>query len=389
LAALALALAACSSGGDDTGKGAGGSGGSDGTGGTGGTSGLRSCTSSTHCLGSDVCDPGTNTCTAKPIACTTHDECGKAAFCDGGTCARNGTGGPCESDLSCRPGESCTGGFCGCEGEQFVAEAVPPNVLIVLDKSGSMDDPVAGQRKWDTAVSAVESLLAQHGDEIRFGLMLYPYGRNSCGAGSVRVNVDDGTASDIVAALRASGPSGNTPIGATLDAAFDYAPLEDVTRSNYVLLLTDGEETCEGDGEAAAAALRAKTPEVKTFVVGFGGGVDARVLNAMAEAGGTALQGSTKYYQADDAASLASAFADIGGAVLSCSYALSGTPDNAGSIFVYFDGERVPLDASHASGWDYDADTNQVTFYGSACQGLRDGTVKDLVIVNGCSIEIG
>lgn len=393
LAALTLALAACSSGGDDAGASAGGTGGSggvDGAGGTGGSSTGRTCTSSTHCSGTDVCNPDTGTCTAQPIACTSHDDCGKAAFCDAGTCARNATGGPCESDLSCRPGESCTGGFCGCEGEQFVAEAVPPNVLIVLDKSGSMDDAVAGQRKWDTALGAVESLLAEYGDKIRFGLMLYPMGgRNNCGAGTVSVDLGDGTSNAILAALDANGPDGNTPIGASLDAAYDYAPLADPERSNYVLLLTDGEETCDGDGEAAAAALRGKTPEVKTFVVGFGGEVDARVLNAMAVAGGTELQGTTKYYQADDATSLAGAFEDIGGAVLSCSYEISGKPDKASDIYVYFDGKPVPLDTAHGEGWDYDAGTNQVTFFGAACTGLRDGTVKDLVIVHGCPIEIG
>jgi hypothetical protein len=389
LAALTLALAACSSGGDGGAGGSGGAGGTDGTGGTGGKSGTRSCTAATHCLGNDVCHPDTGTCTAQPVACTTHDDCGKAAYCDGGTCARNDTGGPCASDLSCRPGESCTGGFCGCEGEKFVASVVPPNVLIVLDKSGSMDDAVSGHRKWDTAVSAVKSLLATYGDRIRFGLMLYPMGRNSCSAGTVQVDVGDGSAQEILAALDATGPQGSTPIGASLDAAFDYAPLEDATRSNFVLLLTDGEETCEGDGESAAAALLAKTPEVKTFVVGFGGEVDARMLNATAVAGGTALQGTTRYYQADDAASLTSAFADIGGAVLSCSYSISGKPDSASDIFIYFDGEPVPLDATHAQGWDYDAGTNRVTFYGAACEELRDGTVTDLVIVNGCPIEIG
>jgi von Willebrand factor type A domain len=400
LAALALALGACgSSGSGSAGNGnpggAGGSGGTNGgTGGSGSGSGTggsgsgRTCTSSTHCLGDDVCNPDTGLCTSAPIACTTHDECGRAAYCDAGTCATNSTGGPCESDLSCRPGESCTGGFCGCEGEQFAAEAVPPNVLIMLDKSGSMDDAVGGRSKWDIALDAIESLLAEYGDKVRFGLMLYPTG-DQCGAGTVEIDVNDGTAAQILGALDASGPNGSTPIGASLDAALEYAPLEDTTRANYVLLLTDGEEMCDGDGESAAAALRAKTPEVKTFVVGFGGGVDEGVLNAMAVAGGTELAGSTKYYQADDAASLAGAFADIGGTVLSCSYELSGQPDSASDVYVYIDGEPVPLDATHAEGWDYDPATNQVTFYGPVCEDLRSGAATDLVIVHGCPIEIG
>lgn len=399
LAALVLALGACSSdgsgsdgaGGGDAGAGGsnGGNGGTNGgKGGTGGTGAGRTCTSSTHCLGDDVCNPATGFCTSEPVACATHDECGRAAYCDNGTCSTNTTGGPCESDLSCRPGESCTGGFCGCEGEQFAAEAVPPNVLIMLDKSGSMDDSVGGRSKWDIAVDAIDSLLAQYGDKVRFGLMLYPNG-DRCGAGNVQIDVADGTASRILSALDASGPNGSTPIGASLDAALDYQPLKDAGRANYVLLLTDGEEMCGGDGEAAAAALRAQTPEVKTFVVGFGGEVDTGVLNAMAVAGGTELSGSTKFYQADDAASLASAFADIGGSVLSCSYELSGQPESASDVYVYIDGEAVPLDTTHAEGWDYDPQTNQVTFYGPVCEDLRNGAATDLVIVHGCPIDIG
>ena len=50
---------------------------------------------------------------------------------------------------------------------------------------------------------------------------------------------------------------------------------------------------------------------VKTYVVGFGSGVDAATLNSMATAGGTAKVGTSKYYTASNAVELSSALATI------------------------------------------------------------------------------
>ena len=373
----------CSEGGDGTGRDGGGARVDGGVVGPGG-----SCTSSTDCAGTLVCDPATGTCVAEEIPCTDHGDCGGAAFCGpSGICERNGTGGPCVDDASCIPGEVCTGGFCGCEGEQFLADAVPPNVLIVLDQSGSMDDEIDGTSKWDIAVAAIDSLLTDFGAGVRFGLVLYP-SDGECGAGNVVVDVGEDTADAIRAAIAATGPDGSTPIGDSLAVLTDYAGLEDPMRANYVLLITDGEERCDGDGEAGATALRMETPEIKTFVVGFGGEVDPDALNAIAVAGGTALPGDPSYYQADDAASLTMAFADIAGAVLSCSYELSEVPPDLEALYVYFDGTGITRDESHADGWDYDPATNQLTFYGAACEALRSGAITDLVIVHGCPILV-
>lgn len=371
--------------GGDGGAGTGGSGGS----GTGGSGGKGGCTSASDCRSGGICDPVTRTCTTETIACAVHADCGNGAICVDDTCVRNDTGGPCEEDANCKAGETCTGGYCGCMGEEIVAESVPPNVMILLDKSGSMDRSAGGgQTKWEAAVNAIESLLATYGDQIRFGLVVYPDG-NRCAPGKVLVDVGANTASDIIDTLASTSPEGSTPIGASLEAMRGHPSLSDPGRENYVLLITDGEEMCDGDGESAVEDLLAQNPSVKTFVVGFGSGVDASELNAMAVAGGTALPGNTKYYQADDAASLEAAFADIGRAVLSCSYPLGDVPATltADDIFIYFDGQAVPR--SEADGWTYDKPNNQVIFHGPACESLRDGEVEDLVIVHGCPVIIG
>ena len=97
-----------------------------------------------------------------------------------------------------------------------------------------------------------------------------------------------------------------TPLAATLENVKDYyqsyIEQDNQTqigcRENYVILLTDGLETCGGDPEAAAAELlnlkwhegeldERDTP-VKTYVIGFGlDPVSASALNDIAAAGGT------------------------------------------------------------------------------------------------------
>lgn len=283
----------------------------------------------------------------------------------------------------------------GCGGEFYQADAIPPNVLIMIDRSGSMNDEIGNETMWNIARDAVNQLLASYEGKIRFGLLLYPGFNQSCSqgerceVGDIDVGLGDGKEGEIRSYLRDAGTcSFRTPISAALQSAIGYAPLQDADRNNYVLLMTDGEENCDGDPVAAVTALRQQTEEVKTFVVGFGSGVDGQQLNQMADAAGTALSGDPRYYQADDAAALSSAFNAIAGSVLSCSYTLSEEPPDANRLYVYFNKSELPRDTGHNDGWDYDATSKELTFYGSACDRLKAGEVQDLQVVFGCRITI-
>ena len=325
-------------------------------------------------------------------SCSSQADCDPAQFCDAGACAPNVAGGPCEADANCAPGDQCFEGICGCEGDVYSAENVPPNVLIVLDRSGSMNSS-AGQgqgTKWNIAKSAIATLTGGFQGQIRFGLMLYPgtdqagdHG-SSCGAGVVFIDpaIDNAaTVNDFLA--DAGTTSYGTPTAEALEVLLNYSGLEDTGRQNFVVLITDGQSSCD-DPVPVVTALKSESPSVTTFVIGFGGGVDPDELNDMADAGGTALSGGTKYYVANDAASLGAALAEVAGNVLGCTFVLGSVPPSLEALGVYFDQVVQPRDPGHVDGWDYTADNNAVQFYGPACDALTTGSVTDLSFVYGC-----
>ena len=71
---------------------------------------------------------------------------------------------------------------------QVAGACEEPNVMIVLDRSGSMLE----SRKWDNAVNATTRLTQAFQDQIRFGLMVFPYSGQctvSTGQGALRAPV--------------------------------------------------------------------------------------------------------------------------------------------------------------------------------------------------------
>lgn len=173
-----------------------------------------------------------------------------------------------------------------------------PNIMIVLDRSGSMSsDPNGGgnkPNKWDLSVMAINAALTKYGDRLAFGLEMFTSngGGNACYTDTkVDINVDKGTATQIKALLAMSQPSGGTNTGEAIKRAYVDGNLKDMTRGNYIILITDGDPNCNGgeptytNSEIAAAAML--KPSIHTFVVGFdgSGGVNPKNLNDMAKAG--------------------------------------------------------------------------------------------------------
>jgi hypothetical protein len=370
--------------------------------------GMGSCGSTSVCLSSGTCAVK---CTAAGD-CATGEKCSMAGGCVPNTgCGTNsdcGAGqlcnavGKCESDCrtsGCNPGATCgtdgtcvpaaaDGGAMTCGGELFQAAKVNSNMFIAFDKSGSMNDPITqgGMSKWDIATTAIKQVTQQYQSQIQFGMMLFPAGGGNstqCVPGPVAVPIGDQRAAQIATSLDMNRPGGRTPIGGVLTAAGMVPELADAMRANYVMLVTDGTETCNGNG-VTAATQNLMQRGIKTFVVGFGGEVDAMNLSDIATAGGTPRPGATKYYQADDAQGLLAAFNLIAQGALGCEYRLATAPPDPSKVFVYVNGVLQNRDVSHANGWDYSPATTRITFYGGLCSLVASDATAKVSIVYGC-----
>ena len=191
-----------------------------------------------------------------------------------------------------------------------------PEMMLVVDRSGSMTGLTGGKSKWSHATAAVKNLTTKYATQIRFALMVFP-GKGDCGPGKADVAMGLNNAVAISNLLAATFPTGMTPLGHSLKAAHAYlTKLPGTKVSRAVLLVTDGSETCGGKALDQVKAL--STAGIKTYVVGFGSGVSATELSNLALQGGTALSGPTKYYKADSAAALNSVLQNIGSQFTCC-----------------------------------------------------------------------
>lgn len=126
-------------------------------------------------------------------------------------------------------------------------ERVPGSLLIVFDRSGSMDSEVGGSTRWDLAVAGINSVLGTVSDELNAGLMLFS-GDGDCGVNAtpeVPIAPLSTSRSMISSTLAGSGPSGNTPSYAALEAGYDYLDTLEGPGQRGLVLVSDGGESCE------------------------------------------------------------------------------------------------------------------------------------------------
>jgi hypothetical protein len=339
------------------------------------------------------CLTGAITCTA-PLVCGNSGQCipvggcAKDVDCPMGEVCLPSDGG----DLGCVPGG-------GCGGTKLTADAVPPNLLIVLDRSCSMTQKVGTSTKWDIAVGALDNLTKMYQGKIQFGLTLFPdTDADKCGMGAIPVVPGPGNEAKIQSILNAALVQGDpnypdhpcvTPIDTAVQQASLDQSLKDQSRSDFAVLITDGAQAgCSAAGGAAGATTiisQMAMAGIGTFVIGFGSGVNATQLNSFAVAGGHPTGNMMKeYYDAADQMSLDQALQAIAGQTFGCVYKLQSVPPDPSQVYSFFDRVGVTRDPNHMNGWDYDSTTNTVTFYGQACTDLRGGKVSVLDIVFGC-----
>ena len=300
------------------------------------------------------------------------------------------------------------GSVCGLVHSSLERE--PLDVLIVLDRSGSMAGQVIPPgfdvgmfvlclllkncppttSKWEAMTGALETSVTAGAAAVNYGLKLFPEDDN-CGVAdgvAVPIAADNGKA--INDKLAGTVPGGSTPTTTVLASAGRY--LSSLGRPNprFVLLATDGEPTCGGDGAAATTAVaNLAAAGIPVYVIGIATeGMADSTLSAMAMAGGRPRSASPAYYPVQTAADLSATLSAIGGQIASCSFTVRrpDPPADPSNVAVKANGRRVPK--SDTDGWRYGSDMTSIELTGTWCDQIRSGAITDLEATFACTEAI-
>ncbi len=306
-----------------------------------------------------------------------------------------------------------------CGMQNFSTNRTPATLLLLVDRSNSMNDrTAAGTTRWDAARNALRRLIMGLPDETRVGLMFFPtdlvavpaagdslanYTRSSVVVAPLAMN-----RMALIAKLNATMATGRTPMACALPGAIGQLRMLPGMEARHVVLITDGLPTfdCTGRGRCdpadmvcltevenlaktavlnAARTGAALNPAVQTFTIGTPDASDM-FLSSIASNGGTSRSAmcspSSCHYSIADAnfeMQLNQALDAIRGRTATCEYALNMIdPTMADPNLVnvrYRDPmgvERlIPRDRTHMNGWDYSPGMRSIIFYGPVCAEIR------------------
>jgi Mg-chelatase subunit ChlD len=283
----------------------------------------------------------------------------------------------------------------------------PGNLLLVLDRSGSMALPIGAAQpavRWGEVVGALDSVVAKTQQTISWGLKLYPQGQ---GQADVDVcGVPDGVSvplaalnhDPIMSAIRQNAPvidGGATPTQDAVRKALAFLKSQPGMQDPTLVIATDGEPNCApgddpGEGSDADATVavvaEALTAGIPSYVVGIAtaGSMADQTLNRLADAGGRPRTDATHYYPVASRDQLVQAFNAITGEIASCIFPLNPRPPVPDNVAVDVDGTRLPQDSTGAQGWHYGANDDSIVLAGAACTKVKTSPATNVQIIYGC-----
>jgi hypothetical protein len=357
-------------------------------------------------------------------ACLGDSECGEGTFCENGACTavctpeggQCGNAGECIGNGRCVPvfgdGGVSVGDGSVCGELEVSTDRVIPNIMIIVDRSGSMrrdfdgDCPFAGngcptsgtpnpdfdEERWGAVEDALvgNNGLVRRLDSIaRFGLTLYwkpgedppsmSDGQMCASTDGVAITQNLDNADSIAARFSANDPDGYTPTAEAIEAVTDSLDSSPPPPGPTVYLLaTDGlPNGCDQDGEnvdrnnSVEAVERAFAAGTETFVLGVN--FDDDHLQDLANAGQGVGSGAT-LWTADSVSELQTALEQIVVQNIPCTVSLTdGIIDTSRACEgrVLLDGESLTCDNGERGWRAVDGSTIELT--GSACQYWRSG----------------
>ena len=187
------------------------------------------------------------------------------------------------------------------------------NIIVVLDSSGSMAENIGFESKINIAKRAISEFLAKIPPGVKIGLVVYGHkGSNatadkslSCSGIEEIVKLGGNNGSKIISAMNSFSPKGWTPIAGSLNFVKDIFASKEETNKNYLILVSDGVESCDGNPLTAAENLKIAIPDIKLNVIGFS--ADKETYDFL---GKIATRGGGTYLTANSSADMVKAFND-------------------------------------------------------------------------------
>lgn len=343
------------------------------------------------------------------------------------------TAGPTTNSTGIVDLPNVTGGEIGdgvCAQGEAPAELVPTNLLFVVDKSGSMNcnaPPVdeacllpakkneQEPSKWESTQAA---LVGENGvlrtlvdtPGVSAGLITFPTDSRcailSRGELTTDIALLDSGQADALATALSTTPDGETPLAGAAIRGLDILRAQlvagQLSGHGYLVLMTDGVETCQPDALEDLKVYVTQALEyfdVRTYVIGAPGSAESRsLLSELAQRGGTASDPDCEHggevpttgdchldltESTDFAGDLAAVFSGIANDTqASCDFDVPEDafvdPGKVNVIFTSGDGqeETILMDdrdcETEADGWQYTSEAKEkIVLCGDACQRVR------------------
>ncbi len=317
-----------------------------------------------------------------------------------------------------------------CQVQMATLKPVIPNMMLALDKSGSMltlwdHDANANTptiTRWNSLYQVVETVTGKFNDKVNFGANLFPnksaqqvYNANAC---LVNANVEIKVKAKNQAAILAGIPAANTmaifggtPAAAGVTSALNHLKTLPADVPKALLLITDGAANC-GNGlqppplfEMYDQTLHTivgdayTKDKIPTYVIGINtinmisnsaqdGSPDMinpfTKLNELAVLGGNPKNDpNEKFYNADNQIELSAALDAVIADALSCIIKLDVEPAKPEFTVVKIDGVKVPhvMNCGQENGWVYtnpDGPYDAIELCGTACMNLKTSGKADV-----------
>lgn len=188
-----------------------------------------------------------------------------------------------------------------------LAEEDRPNILFIFDSSASMTNHISGVgSKMEAAKKVLSEVVGDLPADINVGLEVYSHRKvDSCDDIEIVVPIGKLDVDEIRQKINSLQALGNTPIAAALEKGASELRL--LKGQKIIVLISDGEETCDGDPIGTADHIR-KTMGTDVIIHVTGFDVDNRAKQQLA---GIAQAGGGNYYEAINARQLKQSLVEI------------------------------------------------------------------------------